>query len=130
MIGYSRIVTQPKVLNSIVSLSMQHGHARLSQSAGRADDHLACAAEAFLQAARRAHRCGGTTAKIVLCCLLLRRQLPMDQAATKLQGVVQHHLLCHIAAYGKEHLKPKVHYMWDVAEQLARDPFVLDCFVV
>ena len=39
-------------------------------------------------------------------------------------------MLCHVAAYGKEHLKPKFHYMWDVAEQLARDPFVLDCFIV
>lgn len=59
-----------------------------------------------------------------------RRQLPMDQAATKLQGALQHHMRCHIAAYGKDHLKPKFHYMWDIAEQLARDPFVLDCFVV
>ena len=54
----------------------------------------------------------------------------MDQAATKLQGALQHHMLCHIAAYGKEHLKPKFNYMWVVAEQLARDPLVLDCFVV
>ena len=59
-----------------------------------------------------------------------RRQLPMDQAATKLQGALQHHMLCHIAAYGKEHLKLKFHCMLDIAEQLARDPFVLDCFVV
>ena len=39
-------------------------------------------------------------------------------------------MLCHVAAYGKEHLKPKFHYLWDVAEQLARDPFVVDCFIV
>jgi len=59
-----------------------------------------------------------------------RRLLPRVQAATKLPGALRHHMLCNVAAYGKEHLKPKFHYMWDVAEQLARDPFVLDCFVV
>ena len=62
--------------------------------------------------------------------LAKRRLLPMAQAATRLQGALRHHMLCHVAAYGKEHLKPKFHYMFDVAEQLARDPFVLDCFVV
>jgi hypothetical protein len=62
--------------------------------------------------------------------LAKRRLLPMAQAATRLQGALRHHMLCHVAAYGKGHLKPKFHYMWDVAEQFARDPFVLDCFVV
>ena len=63
--------------------------------------------------------------------LLAKRQLlPMAQAATRLQRALRHHMLCHVAAYGKEHLKPKFHYLWDVAEQLARDPFVVDCFIV
>ena len=63
--------------------------------------------------------------------LLAKRQLlPMAQASTRLQGALRHHMLCHVAAYGKVHLKPKFHYMWDVAEQFARDPFVLDCFIV
>ena len=62
--------------------------------------------------------------------LAKRRQLRMAQAATQLRGALRHHMRCHVAAYGKEHLKPKFHYMWDVAEQLARDPFVMDCFIV
>ena len=39
--------------------------------------------------------------------LAKRRLLPMAQAATRLQGALRHHMLCHVAAYGKEHLKPK-----------------------
>lgn len=67
---------------------------------------------------------------IEILLLAKRRLLPMAQAATRLQGALRHHMLCHVAAYGKEHLKPKFHYLWDVAEQLARDPFVVDCFIV
>ena len=59
-----------------------------------------------------------------------RRQVPMVQASHMLKDAIGHHLLCHVAAYGKDNLKPKFHWMWDVCEQLARDPFVLDCFVV
>jgi len=63
--------------------------------------------------------------------LLAKRQLlPMAQAATKLQRALRHHMLCHVAAYGNEHIKPKFHYMFDVADQLARDEFVVDCFIV
>ena len=43
--------------------------------------------------------------------LAKRRLLPMARAATRLQGALRHHMLCHVAAYGKEHLKLKFHYL-------------------
>ena len=59
-----------------------------------------------------------------------RQQLQMAEASTLLMTAIRHHLQCHAAAYGKNNLKPKFHWMWDVAELMANDPFVLDCFVI
>ena len=36
----------------------------------------------------------------------------------------------HIAIYGKTHVLPKHHWMFDIAEQLLRDTIVLDAFVI
>jgi hypothetical protein len=59
-----------------------------------------------------------------------RGKLPMAEASALLKDAMRQHLLLHMHAYGKSHLKPKHHWMWDVAEQLSRDAFVLDCFVI
>ena len=49
-------------------------------------------------------------------------------AAEKLKDAIGVHLKAHVAAYGKDYIKPKHHWTWDVVVQLMRDPVVLDCF--
>ena len=48
--------------------------------------------------------------------------------APQVQQAMQRFLQLHVAAYGKELLKPKHHWGFDVCEQLARDNRVLDAF--
>jgi hypothetical protein len=48
----------------------------------------------------------------------------------KLTTAIQQHLRAHKAAYGEGRIKPKHHWLWDVALQLLRDGLVLDAFVV
>lgn len=40
------------------------------------------------------------------------------------------HMNAHMAVYGTGHIIPKHHWMWDVFEQMLRDPLVLDAFVI
>jgi hypothetical protein len=68
----------------------------------------------------------------VIDCLLTAKRLggdPMVQA-TQLRAALSHHLECHQAAYGVEHIKPKHHWMLDVPPQVVRDGLVLDTFVI
>lgn len=58
------------------------------------------------------------------------RALPMVQAAASLRVALRRHMECHVKAFGKSNVKPKMHWMWDIAEHLERDPFVLDCWIV
>lgn len=56
--------------------------------------------------------------------------LPMLRAAAFLRTALRRHMECHVAAFGKAHVKPKMHWVWDIADHLERDPFVLDCWIV
>ena len=51
-------------------------------------------------------------------------------SAGLLRAALSRHMELHIAAYGRGHLKPKHHWLYDVAEQWLRDDLVLDAFVV
>ena len=55
-------------------------------------------------------------------------KISTDEAAEKLKDAIGRHLKAHIAAYGKDYIKPKHHWMWEIVVQLLRDPLVLDCF--
>ena len=59
-----------------------------------------------------------------------RRHISTRDASARLFAALRHHGICHVAAYGNQNLKPKFHWLWDIAELLCKDDFVLDCFVV
>ena len=46
-----------------------------------------------------------------------------------MKAAVSDHMRKHLAAYGDANIKPKHHWMFDVAEQLATHPCVLDAFI-
>ena len=54
----------------------------------------------------------------------------LRDAAPQLQRAHAAHMNAHMALYGEGHILPKHHWMWDVFEQLLRDPLVLDAFVI
>jgi hypothetical protein len=56
--------------------------------------------------------------------------LPMAEAAAMLNSALSDHMAKHTAVYGNRFLKPKHHWMFDVAMQMARDCMVLDAFIV
>ncbi len=56
--------------------------------------------------------------------------LSTREAAPLLRDAVQQHLHLHKRAYGSDHIKPTFHWLFDVADQLARDDIVIDCFLV
>ena len=71
------------------------------------------------------------------CCLVIdmlldakRGVVSLRTAAPALQGALANHMQKHLAAYGDKFIKPKHHWMFDIAEQLKRDPILLDAFVV
>ena len=61
-----------------------------------------------------------------------RRKMSMTDGAARLASAHRSYYRAHIAAYGDEHVKPKMHYIFDIAEQF--EEFVrwcvLDMFVV
>ena len=60
-----------------------------------------------------------------------RGRLGMATASRQLKAAVARHLQLHVAAYGKDYLKPKHHWNLDVAEQLGLgDPFMVDAFML
>lgn len=59
-----------------------------------------------------------------------RGRLDMKRAASLLRDAVRQHMLLHIRAHGTSYLKAKHHWMFDIADQLETDPFVLDCFLL
>ena len=62
--------------------------------------------------------------------LAKRGRVDMQEAANMLQIAAREHMEKHVLAYGTDHLKPKNHWVFDIIDQLRRDPFVLDCWVV
>ena len=54
----------------------------------------------------------------------------MADAAVELVNAMSDFMLKHKAAYGDALLKPKHHWLWDIVDQLLRDPFVLDALII
>jgi len=59
-----------------------------------------------------------------------RGTTPMQDAVGALRRAHAAHMNAHMALYGTSHILPKHHWMWDVFEQMLRDPLVLDAFVI
>ena len=64
---------------------------------------------------------------IILC---KRGLLSTRDGSRLLRTLVSNHLELHKAAYGTQHIIPKSHWLFDVAEQLSRFEFALDAFIV
>ncbi len=62
--------------------------------------------------------------------MLVGGQVPMETAGRLLSEAVADHMAAHLAAHGASSIKPKHHWMFDIAGQLSRQPVVIDCFVV
>jgi hypothetical protein len=79
-----------------------------------------------------AKRASFDAACVVLDIILMAKRglIPMAAAGQQLRAAVADHITKHVLAYGADHIKPKHHWMFDVAEQFERDPFVLDQFVI
>ena len=69
-------------------------------------------------------------AVVDILLLAKRRHISTKDASARLFAALRHHGRCHVAAYGNQNLKPKFHWLWDIAELLSKDDYVLDCFVV
>ena len=53
------------------------------------------------------------------------------EAGIRLRGTLKEFIATHLIARGGPHLlKPKHHWMWDVADQLMECPIVVDCFIM
>ena len=65
---------------------------------------------------------------------ILQRKFCMDSDRKATQEKLLHHteqfMLHHVNAYGKKNLKPKHHWMFDVAEMLDWDKYMVDGFTV
>jgi len=59
-----------------------------------------------------------------------RGNISMPQASRLMKRAVATHMRLHIAAYGDETLKPKHHWMFDIAEQMEWLPCVVDAFII
>ena len=65
-----------------------------------------------------------------LFLLAKRGRIPMREAGERLYQAMGHHLRTHKQCYGDSHITPKYHWLLDCCGQVAKDPFVIDCFVV
>ena len=59
-----------------------------------------------------------------------RPQIPLQSAGNALRRAVAAHLEAHKKAHGTSRIKPKNHWLFDIASQIERHPVVLDTFVV
>ena len=59
-----------------------------------------------------------------------RQQMTTVEASTALRECLQDWLATHKAAFGTQFVKPKSHWAFDVADQLAIDSVVVDTFVI
>ena len=59
-----------------------------------------------------------------------RQQMTTVEASTALRECLQEWLVTHKAAFGSHGVRPKSHWAFDVAEQLAIDSVVVDTFVI
>lgn len=56
--------------------------------------------------------------------------LDVGTGSDRIQEAVQRHMQLHLVAYGPSFVKPKHHWMMDIAGQVRRDKLLVDCFVV
>ena len=69
--------------------------------------------------------------EVVDAVLALKQGLvAIGEGADRLDSCVRRHLALHRTAYGDLHVKPKHHWVVDVAEQVRRDGCVIDAFVI
>ena len=59
-----------------------------------------------------------------------RANISMPEASLRLKRAISTHMQLYIAAYGDEELKPKHHWMFDIAEQMESLPCVVDAFII
>lgn len=71
------------------------------------------------------------------CCdvvdiMLLAKQgkVALREAARLLRSAVSRFFEAHLACYGEEHIKPKHHWLFDIAEQWLEHFFVVDAFLI
>ena len=67
------------------------------------------------------------------CDILLlakRRALSHADAAARLEAVLAEYRAEHKRVYGTARVKPKCHWIWDVAEALRRDRWIFDAFII
>ncbi len=58
-----------------------------------------------------------------------KRSIPMRRAAVELRAAHADNMAKHAIAYGEGRVKPKTHWVFDVADAFEKDPHVLDMFV-
>jgi hypothetical protein len=62
--------------------------------------------------------------------LAKRRSVPLAEAGIRLRAALQEFMKRHIVAYGIAHIRPKHHWAFDVADQMEKDAFLFDAFVI
>ena len=67
---------------------------------------------------------------IDICILAKQARIPLKRASKLLRDALTDHLVKHKNVYGESSLKPKHHFMFDVADQWEHQPEVVDAFVV
>ena len=81
----------------------------------------------LLESRRRSFLAACAVADSLLHAKYIRHASAAEIAAT-LQQKLREHLQLHVAAYGETLLKPKAHWLWDVAEQALERGYVVDMF--
>ena len=59
-----------------------------------------------------------------------RGVVSMATSGIRLRDTMAKYMRAHIAVYGPDKVRPKAHWLFDVAEQLQRHPLVFDAFIV
>ena len=59
-----------------------------------------------------------------------RALTPMVASAHALREALKDFMDTHVAAYGRDRIKPKHHWMYDVADQMECLPAVFDAFII
>ena len=95
---------------------VRHWIATEVQGVAALDDHVA----SF-------HACCET---VDICQRTKRGQLTMQEGSRLLKEAAQRHLALHIRCYGTEHVKPKHHWVFDIALQWLEHQLVIDAFII
>lgn len=76
-------------------------------------------------------------ASLLLCCRLIdimqaakKKTIAMAQAAIELRRTHESFMRKHIEVYGKDHVTPKFHWVFDLVDQLLADTYVFDQLII